>query len=53
MIIREAQKAGATSLRAITQVLNDRGIPTPRGDPLPIQTKTLRSRHRTLARQRS
>jgi DNA invertase Pin-like site-specific DNA recombinase len=30
-IIRMAQKAGATSLRAIAQVLNDRGIPTPRG----------------------
>src|SRR5258708_7051463 len=30
-IIRKAQKAGATSLRAIAEVLNDRGIPTPRG----------------------
>jgi hypothetical protein len=27
-IIRKARKAGATSLRAIAQVLNDRGIPT-------------------------
>ena len=31
-IIRKAQKAGATSLRAIAEVLNDRGVPTPRDD---------------------
>ncbi|WP_441256756.1 recombinase family protein [Bradyrhizobium sp. 482_C4_N1_1] len=30
-IIREAQKAGATSLRAIADALNARGIATPRG----------------------
>jgi DNA invertase Pin-like site-specific DNA recombinase len=30
-IIREAQKAGATSLRAVADALNARGIPTPRG----------------------
>src|SRR5664280_1277294 len=30
-VIREAQKAGASSLRAIAQVLNDRGVRTARG----------------------
>jgi DNA invertase Pin-like site-specific DNA recombinase len=30
-IIREAQKAGATTLRAVADALNARGIPTPRG----------------------
>ena len=30
-IIREAQKAGASSLRAVADALNARGIPTPRG----------------------
>jgi hypothetical protein len=30
-IIREAQKAGATSLRDIADVLNARGVHTPRG----------------------
>jgi len=30
-IIREAQKAGATSLRDIADVLNARGVQTPRG----------------------
>ena len=30
-IIREAQKAGATTLRAAADALNARGIPTPRG----------------------
>jgi hypothetical protein len=30
-IIRDIQKAGATSLRAIAEALNARGIPTPRG----------------------
>jgi DNA invertase Pin-like site-specific DNA recombinase len=30
-VIREAQKAGATTLRAIADALNARGIPTPRG----------------------
>jgi hypothetical protein len=30
-IIREAQKAGATSLRAIAAALNARGVPTARG----------------------
>src|ERR1700751_4279353 len=30
-IIREAQKAGATSLRAVADALNARGISTPRG----------------------
>ena len=29
-IIREAQKAGATTLRAVADALNARGIPTPR-----------------------
>jgi DNA invertase Pin-like site-specific DNA recombinase len=41
-IIRKAQKAGATSLRAIAQVLNDRGIPTPRGGTwAPMQVKNI------------
>ena len=30
-IIREAQKAGATTLRQIAEALNARGIPTARG----------------------
>jgi DNA invertase Pin-like site-specific DNA recombinase len=30
-IIREAQRAGATTLRAVADALNARGIPTPRG----------------------
>jgi DNA invertase Pin-like site-specific DNA recombinase len=30
-LIREAQKAGATTLRAIAEALNARGVPTPRG----------------------
>jgi len=30
-IIREAQKAGATTLRAVADALNARGISTPRG----------------------
>jgi hypothetical protein len=30
-IIREIQKAGARSLRAIAQALNARGVPTARG----------------------
>ena len=30
-IVREAQRGGATSLRAIATVLNARNIPTPRG----------------------
>jgi DNA invertase Pin-like site-specific DNA recombinase len=30
-VIREAQKAGASSLRAVADALNARGIPTPRG----------------------
>ena len=30
-IIREAQKAGATTLRALAEALNARGIPTARG----------------------
>jgi DNA invertase Pin-like site-specific DNA recombinase len=44
-IIRKAQKAGATSLRAIAQVLNDRGIPTPRGGTwAPMQVKNILDR---------
>jgi len=44
-IIRKAQKAGATSLRAIAQVLNDRGIPTPRGRTwAPMQVKNILDR---------
>jgi DNA invertase Pin-like site-specific DNA recombinase len=44
-IIRKAQKAGATSLRAIAQVLNDRGIPTPRGGTwAPTQVKNILDR---------
>ena len=44
-IIRKAQKAGATSLRAIAQVLNDRGIPTPRGGTwAPMQVKNILAR---------
>jgi DNA invertase Pin-like site-specific DNA recombinase len=43
--IRKAQKAGATSLRAIAQVLNDRGIPTPRGGTwAPMQVKNILDR---------
>jgi hypothetical protein len=30
-IIKEAQKAGATTLRAVAEALNARGIPTARG----------------------
>ena len=30
-VVREAQKAGASSLRAIAKVLNDRGVRTARG----------------------
>jgi hypothetical protein len=42
-IIRKAQ--GATSLRAIAQVLNDRGIPTPRGGTwAPMQVKNILDR---------
>jgi DNA invertase Pin-like site-specific DNA recombinase len=44
-IIRKAQKAGAVSLRAIAQVLNDRGIPTPRGGTwAPMQVKNILDR---------
>jgi DNA invertase Pin-like site-specific DNA recombinase len=44
-IIRKAQKAGATSLRAIAEVLNDRGIPTPRGGTwAPMQVKNILDR---------
>jgi Recombinase len=44
-IIRKAQKAGATSLRAIAQVLNDRGIPKPRGGTwAPMQVKNILDR---------
>jgi hypothetical protein len=44
-IIRKAQKAGATSLRAIAQVLNDRGIPTPRGGTwAPMQIRSILDR---------
>jgi DNA invertase Pin-like site-specific DNA recombinase len=44
-IIRKAQKAGANSLRAIAQVLNDRGIPTPRGGTwAPMQVKNILDR---------
>jgi DNA invertase Pin-like site-specific DNA recombinase len=44
-IIKKAQKAGATSLRAIAQVLNDRGIPTPRGGTwAPMQVKNILDR---------
>ncbi len=32
-IIREAQRAGATTLRAVADALNARGISTPRGGP--------------------
>jgi hypothetical protein len=43
--IRKAQKAGATSLRAIVQVLNDRGVPTPRGATwAPMQVKNILDR---------
>jgi hypothetical protein len=41
--IRKTQ--GATSLRAIAQVLNDRGIPTPRGGTwAPMQVKNILDR---------
>jgi DNA invertase Pin-like site-specific DNA recombinase len=44
-IIRKAQKVGATSLRAIAEVLNDRGIPTPRGGKwAPTQVKNILDR---------
>lgn len=44
-IIRKAQKAGTTSLRAIAEVLNDRGIPTPRGRiGAPMQVKNILDR---------
>jgi hypothetical protein len=41
-IIRKAQKARATSLRAIAEFLNDRGVPTPRdGAWAPTQVKNI------------
>jgi hypothetical protein len=44
-IIEKAQKAGATSLRAIAQVLNDRGVPTPRGGTwAPMHVKNILDR---------
>ncbi len=44
-IIRKAQKAGATSLRAIAEVLNDRGVPTPRGGRwAPMTVKNIMDR---------
>jgi hypothetical protein len=54
-IIREAQKAGASSLRAIAKVLNDRGVCTARGgiwvapqvrDILRRTSSTVRSENR-------
>jgi hypothetical protein len=40
-----AQKAGTTSLRAIAEVLNDRGIPTARGRIwAPMQVKNILDR---------
>jgi DNA invertase Pin-like site-specific DNA recombinase len=44
-IIKKAQKPGATSLRAIAQALNDRGIRTPRrGTWAPLQVKNILDR---------
>ena len=37
-IIREIQRAGATSLRAIADALNARGVPTARGGRWQAQT---------------
>jgi DNA invertase Pin-like site-specific DNA recombinase len=49
-IIKKAQKAGATSLRAIAQVLNDRGVPTPRGGTwAPMHVKNILDRVKAKA----
>jgi DNA invertase Pin-like site-specific DNA recombinase len=40
-IIREAQKAGATTLRAAADALNARGIPTPRGGVRNVRQERL------------
>jgi Recombinase len=48
-IIRQIQTAGATTLRAIAEALNSRGMPAPRGgDWQPSTVRNLLARHTTL-----
>jgi hypothetical protein len=51
-IIREIQRAGATSLRAIAEALNARGVPTARGgrwQGMPVSNSRGRKRHADVA----